>query len=466
MLTPSQEIEIGTGVIDCAISEQGDIILAGDVSGRGVMLDAELAFIWEADAGMPIWGCALDTANSLAAFALADKPRSVGGLQIYDYAANRLMANIDLPAPAWDTVIDAQAGMVFATTWGAGLAWYNLESGESGRLESSEHLFGMQLIASGSAGVKFLSLTVSGLGVVALIDPDQAIAEKNPLRGIPLIQTSHACYKHCFGADLRTLYVGSASGVVGVGVQRDEPLHYSTQNFRSLLRDVCGVASVESIIVYGGLSGEIQVARQGRPGIPIAVGNVGGGVWSLVPDVRRASVWMARGDGFLASYPVHELETSGERDEIVFGPGSLGGTKVFLSYASQDYDTVADLYRYLKTVGCVPWMDRFDLLPGQEWRDEILRALAESDFILLCLSEASVNKRGYVQKEVKKALDLLDELPDNEIFLIPARLEECTIPPSLARKQWVDLFREEGLRKLCLAIHTGLVSRGIANQNL
>lgn len=466
MLTATQEIEVGTGVIDCAVSETGDLLLAGDVSGRAVLLDSVLESKWEVRASMPVWGCALDTSNSLVALALADKANSLGGLEIYDYSSDKLVAKIELNAPAWDAIIDSQTGMVFTTTWGAGLVWYNLETKQSGRLNSSEHLFGMHLTAEGPNHPKLLSVTVSGSGVIGLVNPTEAAFSDESLEIRQLIRSQHACYKHCFGPAHNSIYVGSASGVVSVGTSRDGSFSYSTQNFRSLLRDVCGVASVGNIVVYGGLSGEIQVGRQSRPGTPIAVGNVGGGVWSLVPDTDGRGIWMARGDGFLSKYMAHDLESSGERDEIMLGPGSLGGAKIFLSYASEDYEVVADLYRYLRTMGCVPWMDRVDLLPGQEWRDEITRALTESDFILLCLSEASVNKRGYVQKEVKKALDLLDELPDSEIFLIPARLEECAIPPSLTRKQWVDLYKEEGLRKLCLAIHAGLISRSAANKDL
>jgi DNA helicase II / ATP-dependent DNA helicase PcrA len=36
------------------------------------------------------------------------------------------------------------------------------------------------------------------------------------------------------------------------------------------------------------------------------------------------------------------------------------------------------------------------------------------------------------------------EQPEGEIFVIPARLEECDVPPSLQRYHWVDLFDENG----------------------
>jgi hypothetical protein len=66
-----------------------------------------------------------------------------------------------------------------------------------------------------------------------------------------------------------------------------------------------------------------------------------------------------------------------------------------------------------------------DLLPGQEWAREIPRALQTSDFILIFLSRNSVAKHGYVQREMKLALDAWQELPEGTIHTIPVRIDDC-----------------------------------------
>jgi hypothetical protein len=38
-------------------------------------------------------------------------------------------------------------------------------------------------------------------------------------------------------------------------------------------------------------------------------------------------------------------------------------------------------------------------------------------------------------------LDVADEMPPGEVFIIPVRLEECDIPERLRHWQWVDLYR-------------------------
>jgi hypothetical protein len=125
--------------------------------------------------------------------------------------------------------------------------------------------------------------------------------------------------------------------------------------------------------------------------------------------------------------------------------------KVFLCHASADKPKVRELYRYLKRRGLQPWLDAEDLLPGQAWQVEIPKALETSDAIIICLSKGSVDKEGYVQKEIKFALDKALEMPEGRIFLIPARLEECDFPRSLSGYQWVDLFDKGGYAKMMKA---------------
>jgi cellulose biosynthesis protein BcsQ len=117
--------------------------------------------------------------------------------------------------------------------------------------------------------------------------------------------------------------------------------------------------------------------------------------------------------------------------------------KIFLCHVAEDKPQVRVLYQLLQENGFDPWLDEEKLLPGQRWDVEIRNAMNSADVILVCMSRKSVGKEGYVQQEIKIALELADEKPENAVFLIPVRLEECEIPRRLARWQWVDLFREQ-----------------------
>ncbi|HXQ36418.1 MAG TPA: toll/interleukin-1 receptor domain-containing protein, partial [Anaerolineales bacterium] len=111
--------------------------------------------------------------------------------------------------------------------------------------------------------------------------------------------------------------------------------------------------------------------------------------------------------------------------------------KVFLCHASGDKPQVRALYRRLVAEGVDAWLDQEKLLPGQDWQVEIPRAVREADVVVVCLSNKSITKEGYIQKEIKFALDSADEKPEGTIFLIPARLEECLVPEQVGRWQWV-----------------------------
>ena len=127
--------------------------------------------------------------------------------------------------------------------------------------------------------------------------------------------------------------------------------------------------------------------------------------------------------------------------------------KIFLSYAFDDNARVRQLYTQLVALGADPWLDTEKLLPGQDWKLEISKALDDADIIILCLTQRSVSKEGYVQKELRLALDRGLEMPEGRIFLIPAKLESCEMPYSLKGYQWVDLFSDNGMGKLIQSLN-------------
>lgn len=127
--------------------------------------------------------------------------------------------------------------------------------------------------------------------------------------------------------------------------------------------------------------------------------------------------------------------------------------RIYLSYAREDQDKVLEIYEKLSLEGFEPWMDFKDILPGQKWANEILKTIRESDIILVFLSKSSVEKNGYLRKEIRLALEMSEEKMASDIFLIPVRLEECPIPLRLSYFQPVDLFKKYGWDFLIRSLH-------------
>jgi formylglycine-generating enzyme required for sulfatase activity len=134
--------------------------------------------------------------------------------------------------------------------------------------------------------------------------------------------------------------------------------------------------------------------------------------------------------------------------------------RIFLCHASEDKAQVREVYQRLRTIdGFEPWLDEEDLLPGQDWTREIPQALQTSDFILIFFSSLSVAKRGYVQREMKLALDALQELPEGTIHTIPVRLDDCDVPESFRHYHYANLFDPNGFDRIVRAIRAELAKR-------
>jgi hypothetical protein len=101
------------------------------------------------------------------------------------------------------------------------------------------------------------------------------------------------------------------------------------------------------------------------------------------------------------------------------------GLRVFQCHAREDKNEIENCMIGSRASGIRPWLDELSIPPGRNWLLAIPEAIRESHVILVCLSSNSLRKRGMVQREIKLALDAAAERPENEIFVIPCRLEEA-----------------------------------------
>jgi len=124
--------------------------------------------------------------------------------------------------------------------------------------------------------------------------------------------------------------------------------------------------------------------------------------------------------------------------------------KVFLCHASQDKPVVRELYKRLAAETWIePWLDEENLLPGQDFDVEIYKAIRDADAIIICLSKISVAKESYLNKEIRRALDISDEKPEGAIYNIPLRLDDCS--PSFERLKklhYADYFTPNAHERL------------------
>jgi cell division protein FtsZ len=162
--------------------------------------------------------------------------------------------------------------------------------------------------------------------------------------------------------------------------------------------------------------------------------------------------------------------TNGELDtelsslgNVMFSKDSIERSlQVFLCHSSNDKPIVRKLFQRLYSrKGIDPWLDEAKLLPGVRWDHEIAKAVKESDVVIVCISKNSVNKEEYIQKEIKRALDIADKKPDETIFIIPLKVEDCEVPERLRQWQWVNYYEDGAFDRLLSSLQKRAKSLGI-----
>jgi len=125
---------------------------------------------------------------------------------------------------------------------------------------------------------------------------------------------------------------------------------------------------------------------------------------------------------------------------------------IFIVHAHSDKVIVHKLYQRMVKDGINIWLDVEKLQPGQNWRHEIRRAILKCEVVLVCLSRNFDKQQGYRHEELRIALEKAKLLPDDEVFIIPVRLEKCDMPEALRHLHRVDLFETGGYQKLIGAL--------------
>ncbi len=117
------------------------------------------------------------------------------------------------------------------------------------------------------------------------------------------------------------------------------------------------------------------------------------------------------------------------------------GARIFIAYAKEDEVLARRLYDDLEQAGFNPWLDVRRLLAGQNWPRAIEAAIEGADFFVACFSRRSARKKGGFQSEIRYALDCARNVPLDEIFVVPVRLDDCAVPRAIQGKlQYIDLF--------------------------
>jgi hypothetical protein len=125
---------------------------------------------------------------------------------------------------------------------------------------------------------------------------------------------------------------------------------------------------------------------------------------------------------------------------------------LFISYARPDLQAVEAVVDLLTDAGLRTWFDKKDLKGGQEWEFVIRQQISDASLVLVCLSTNAVDRKGFFHKEMRYAVGEALKLPKGKVYIMPVRLNNCSIPDDLRQWHAVDLFVPSASYKLLSSI--------------
>jgi hypothetical protein len=120
---------------------------------------------------------------------------------------------------------------------------------------------------------------------------------------------------------------------------------------------------------------------------------------------------------------------------------------IFISHSSRDKAAATHMATTLNFCGIDVWLDNWELEVGQSLTDEIAKAMDNSRYIAILITE-NYNKTVWTKTEYKKAL--AREQKETRTVMLPLIVGEAQIPDFLEDKIYIDLRTEyfSGIFKL------------------
>jgi len=112
--------------------------------------------------------------------------------------------------------------------------------------------------------------------------------------------------------------------------------------------------------------------------------------------------------------------------------------KIFITYSSKDQKVARTICTALENRGLVCWISARNVKPGQNYQEQIVRAIRAARVMVLVFTANANNSN-----EIKKELALASQ---NNLVVIPVRIEDVApneaFAYEFATRQWIDLFED------------------------
>lgn len=125
--------------------------------------------------------------------------------------------------------------------------------------------------------------------------------------------------------------------------------------------------------------------------------------------------------------------------------------RVFLIYSRKDLAVAKELSALLTEAGFAPWLDVEQLVPGQVWRQAIVRAIQEAGVAVVLISK-SLSESRESQAELMAAMKILTAKDKHTFPVLPVRLDDSEVPKFLSHVQWVNWHDSQAKEQILLGL--------------
>jgi hypothetical protein len=118
---------------------------------------------------------------------------------------------------------------------------------------------------------------------------------------------------------------------------------------------------------------------------------------------------------------------------------------VFLSYCNINKEFALPLVRLLEREGIKVWYAPFELNPGDEWSDRLVKAINDCPVFLVLLTKEAISSKA-VNAEIRRALSRKEKEGEEYLFVpITRNIELHEIPEEIKKIQGISFSDKENL---------------------
>ena len=111
---------------------------------------------------------------------------------------------------------------------------------------------------------------------------------------------------------------------------------------------------------------------------------------------------------------------------------------VFISHASEDAELAEDLYHALERAGYTAYLDKKELVIGQEYNVAIQDLVAKSDFFVFLISPESIQHGAYALTELQYAEEKWRRQPEGVVPVMIQPVEPKALPSFLRQTTYLS----------------------------